>query len=158
MSFIKTSNMDKYCYRKGDIVKLSNECLKSIGRKRIFSQNLFYIKDMDGLFANVSSDDVDVKIPIRDILPVKINSIEDRDIYYDPVVAASVIGAGQETPPEFKTMLYLRSLKLSFNISFGKHKHNRTSMRTMTYLFIIIHLFSQRLQFLNVIIIICLYS
>lgn len=102
MSFIKTSNMDKYCYRKGDIVKLSNECLKSIGRKRIFSQNLFYIKDMDGLFANVSSDDVDVKIPIRDILPVKINSIEDRDIYYDPVVAASVIGAGQETPTSKK--------------------------------------------------------
>lgn len=102
MSFIKTSNMDKYCYRKGDIVKLSNECLKVLVEKD-FSQNLFYIKDMDGLFANVSSDDVDVKIPIRDILPVKINSIEDRDIYYDPVVAASVIGAGQETPTSKKT-------------------------------------------------------
>lgn len=117
MSFIKTSNMDKYCYRKGDIVKLSNECLKSIGRKRIFSQNLFYIKDMDGLFANVSSDDVDVKIPIRDILPVKINSIEDRDIYYDPVVAASVIGAGQETPTSKKDKgeYYLNALRRSFN-------------------------------------------
>ena len=109
MSFIKTSNMDKYCYRKGDIVKLSNECLKSIGRKRIFSQN--------GLFANVSSDDVDVKIPIRDILPVKINSIEDRDIYYDPVVAASVIGAGQETPTSKKDKgeYYLNALRRSFN-------------------------------------------
>ena len=98
MSFIKTSNMDKYCYRKGDIVKLSNECLKSIGR-------------------NVSSDDVDVKIPIRDILPVKINSIEDRDIYYDPVVAASVIGAGQETPTSKKDKgeYYLNALRRSFN-------------------------------------------
>ena len=86
MSFIKTSNMDKYCYRKGDIVKLSNECLKSIGRKRIFSQNLFYIKDMDGLFANVSS-------------------------------AASVIGAGQETPTSKKDKgeYYLNALRRSFN-------------------------------------------
>ena len=109
--------MDKYCYRKGDIVKLNNECLKSIDRKRGFSQNLFYFKDVDGLFAKVSSGDVDVKIPLRSILPVKIDGVEDRDIYYDPAVAANVVETGQETPviKRDKGEYYLNALKRSFN-------------------------------------------
>lgn len=113
----KTSNMDKYFYRKGDIVKLDNECLKSIDRKRFFSQNLFYFKDVDGLFAKVSSGDVDVKIPLRSILPVKIDGVEDRDIYYDPVVAANVVETDQEPPTikRDKGEYYLNALKRSFN-------------------------------------------
>lgn len=109
--------MDKYFYRKGDIVKLSDECLDCIGKKRIFSQNLFYIKGVDGLFANVSSGDINVKIPIKDILPVKIDGVEDRDIYYEPVVAANVVETGQETLviKRDKGEYYLNALKRSFN-------------------------------------------
>lgn len=90
--------MDKYCFRKGDIVKLSNECLEVMNRQRIFSQNLFRIIEVDGLSAKVSSGDIDVKFPAKDILPVKIDGVEDREIYYDPVVTANVVGISQEIP------------------------------------------------------------
>lgn len=109
--------MNKYCYQKGDIVRLSNECLENIGRKRILSQNLFYFKNVDGLFAKVSSDDIDVKIPISDILPVKIDGVEDRDVYYDPMATVSVVEVGQEIPTikKDKSEYYLNTLKRSFN-------------------------------------------
>ena len=109
--------MDRYYFRKGDIVKLCNECLERISRKRIFSQNLFRIMEVDGLSAKVSSGNIDVQISVKDILPVKIDGVEDRDIYYDPVVTASVVGISQEIPV-FKRDLgeyYLNALKRSFN-------------------------------------------
>lgn len=109
--------MDKYCFRKGDIVKLSNECLEMISRKRIFSQNLFRIMEVDGLSAKVSSGDIDVQFHVKDILPVKIDGVEDRDIYYDPVVTASVVGISQEMPvfKRDRGEYYLNALKRSFN-------------------------------------------
>lgn len=98
-------------------MKLCNECLERISRKRIFSQNLFRIMEVDGLSVKVSSGDIDVQFPVKDILPVKIDGVEDRDIYYDPVVTASVVGISQEIPvfKRDKGEYYLNALKRSFN-------------------------------------------
>ena len=53
----------------------------------------------------------------EDILPVKIDGKEDRDIYYDPIVAASIVTEGEETPAVQRdsSEYYMVSLKKSYD-------------------------------------------
>ena len=81
-------------FQRGDIVKLSNPLFERLSSELFFSQNLFVIGDVDVNMAVVSLKDLSLSAAMEDILPVRIDGKEDRDIYYDPVVAASVIPIG----------------------------------------------------------------
>lgn len=104
-------------FQRGDIVKLSNPLFERLSSELFFSQNLFVIGDVDVNMAVVSLKDLSLSAAMEDILPVRIDGKEDRDIYYDPVVAASVIpiGGKPQVISRDKSEYYMESLKKSYD-------------------------------------------
>lgn len=80
----------KVIFKQGDIVKLSQSCLDNLSKELFFPQNLFEIKSINYNEAIVFLESISQSISIEDILPVTIDGKEDRDIYYDPIVAAGL--------------------------------------------------------------------
>ncbi|MPL74385.1 hypothetical protein SDC9_20257 [bioreactor metagenome] len=82
-------------YIIGDIIRIRNYCSSNSTRvkKEI---NLFKIVD----FAEecFTLDYYKIKAHYEDIEPVPINKIDDKEIYYDPVVAGSFILPGDPAP------------------------------------------------------------
>lgn len=104
-------------YNVGDIVKLCQEQWRIIEKKLLFPQNLFFIEAINHEEGTVKLRGVEQTLLVSTILPVKIDGIEDRDIFYDPIIAAPTVLPGQEIPV-FKrntSEYYLDGLKNSFN-------------------------------------------
>lgn len=85
-------------FRENDIVRLSNEYFDKIKSNFYFRQNLFffdrYLEDSDSVLLR----EVNEQIPVAEICPVKMDGKEDRDIYYDPFVAAGVVRSNEPVP------------------------------------------------------------
>lgn len=62
-------------------------------------------------------NNIDQKFSLEDICPVRIDGEEDRDIYYDPIVAASFIDIGETIPVVHRdtSEYYMDALKKSYN-------------------------------------------
>ena len=88
--------MKKIPFQPNDIVKLSKIKFKSLSKELFFPQNLFTIKEITPDEVGIALKNVNHLFTIEDILPVKIDGKEDKDIYYDPIVAASIITEGEE--------------------------------------------------------------
>ena len=82
---------------KDDFVKLKNK--KQIQSSVIYkdtSLNVFKVSEVMGNQVKLAY--VDNPVPLCEIEPIPINGVDDKSIYYDPVVAASVIAPGQPIP------------------------------------------------------------
>ena len=88
----------KVIFKQGDIVKLSQSCLDNLSKELFFPQNLFEIKSINYNEAIVFLESISQSISIEDILPVTIDGKEDRDIYYDPIVAAGFVSEDGPIP------------------------------------------------------------
>lgn len=92
-SFIKIPE----AYKAGDIIRLKHPELyvKSgiYGEERV---NLYKILSIGN--KTVRLVDVNQEVPMTELLPVAVDGIEDRWIYYDPYVAASILFPGDVTP------------------------------------------------------------
>ena len=98
-------------YQNGDIVRLSKQSVERLQKLLLESQNLFFVEAVDG--EKVKLRGIEEYVSSDDVLPVEINGEEDRDIYYDPVIAADVVGRDGEIKSHHidKDEYYLDKLK-----------------------------------------------
>lgn len=109
--------MEKIPFQPNDIVKLSKIKFESLSKELFFPQNLFVIKDVTPDEIGIALKNVNHLFTFEDILPVKIDGKEDRDIYYDPIIAASIVTEGEEIPvvQRDSSEYYMVSLKKSYD-------------------------------------------
>lgn len=101
----------------GDIVKLTTKEWEHIQRISHIRVNLFKIenKDDNGTFM---LSGLGSSFNQKYILPVLVNSNEDQGIYYDPIIAASIIKPGEAVPVYHRnTSYYLNSLQNSYDVN-----------------------------------------
>lgn len=129
-------------YKSGDIIRLSPEGLAKIESKIIFQQNLFKISQIKG--ETVILRYYDEVFMMNEILPVKINGIEDKDVYYDPIVAASVVLPGEVVPHCHRDAdnYYLDDLK-NINMSDGRSYYETIHNDCFSYVHEIQHEFPE---------------
>ena len=109
--------MEKIPFQPNDIVKLSKIKFESLSKELFFPQNLFVIKEITPNEVGIALKNVNHLFTSEDILPVKIDGKEDRDIYYDPIIAASIVTEGEEIPvvQRDSSEYYMVSLKKSYD-------------------------------------------
>lgn len=84
----------------GDFVMLPEVKFQNMEGSLLYSNNVFRITDIDtsGARLKYKLDTIDDWLEQYDILAIPIDGTHDRDIYYDPIIAASVIAPGQPIP------------------------------------------------------------
>ena len=84
-------------YQWNDIVRLTDSKFEELKGKLWFSDNTFVITgvDNDGM---VKIKELDEPVAISDVMPVTINKKNAGNIYYDPIIAASIVRPGDEIP------------------------------------------------------------
>lgn len=109
--------MKKYQFQPNDIVRLSEKKFESLSNELFFPQNLFIIKKINTEDLSVELNNITHQFALDDIRPVRIDGEEDRDIYYDPIVAASLIDIGEDIPVVHRdtSEYYMDALKKSYN-------------------------------------------
>lgn len=102
---------------RNDIIRLKKEFFDEIKSKLFFSQNLFFIEKYsnDGNFVFLRN--LHNPISIEEICPVKIDGVEDRNIYYDPIVAADIVSPAEPLKSHHidKEEYYLQKMKRCFD-------------------------------------------
>lgn len=92
-SFIKVPEP----YKKGDIVKLKHpEQYRRASDFHHYGINLYKIVSVGDETVKLAG--VDGNVPKAGMLPVVVDGVEDRWIYYDPIIAASIVFPGDEVP------------------------------------------------------------
>lgn len=90
-SFIKIPE----AYKIGDIVRLKHpEQYKRLDDVFGYGINLYKIASLGE--KSVKLTGVDKEVPKVELLPVAVDGVEDRWIYYDPMIAASIVFPGDE--------------------------------------------------------------
>jgi hypothetical protein len=84
-------------FKKGDIVCLKHpEFYKKNDDVFGYGINLYEIVSMRENTVRLAGVDKDV--PQSELLPVRVDGVEDRWIYYDPIIAASIVFPGEPIP------------------------------------------------------------
>ena len=92
-SFIKVPEE----FRVGDIVKVKHPAeYKRSSDFHGYGTNLYKIVSISE--NTVSLVGVSQDVPVSELLPVAVDGVEDRWIYFDPVIAASIVFPGEEVP------------------------------------------------------------
>ena len=92
-SFIKVPE----AFRVGDIVKVKHpSAFKRSSDFHGYGTNLYKIVEIRGDEVRLASVQADV--PLAELKPVAVDGVEDRWIYYDPMIAASIVFPGDEVP------------------------------------------------------------
>lgn len=111
-------------YQRKDIVRLREAVFDGLKEQLWFKDNVFEIYKV-GVEGMLSLVELDVPIPAKDILPIPINKKHAGNIYYDPVIAASVVGPDDDIPVHYTDYTY-------FMDSFGKvTDEDGTTLRTL---------------------------
>lgn len=84
-------------YQKGDIVRLGDSEFDKLKGQLWFKDNTFEIYKV-GPDEMVSLMELDEQVPVSHLQPLPVNKKHAGGIYYDPVIAASVIGPDDEIP------------------------------------------------------------
>lgn len=83
-------------FRIGDFIRLRNIAAYQIDRVYGSRTNIFEIINIVPGYVEVKN--CKEKIPISEIESIPINGIDDFRIYYDPIIAASIIEYGEPIP------------------------------------------------------------
>jgi hypothetical protein len=100
-------------FRIGDFVSLNNREKYQTDNSLSKNVNVFEITDIAPDFIKVKYSDS--KIPFSEVKPIPINGKDDLKIYYDPIIAASIIGHNAPIPVHDKDYTY-------YYKSFEKHR------------------------------------
>lgn len=84
-------------YQRNDIVKLGDSKFDALKDQLWFSDNAFVIAEV-GMDGTVSLNELDEPISISEIMPLSISKKHAGNVYYDPIIAASIIGPDDEIP------------------------------------------------------------
>ena len=84
-------------YQRNDIVRLVDSKFEELKGQLWFSDNAFVVAEMekDGM---VSLNELDMPLSASEILPMPASKKHAGNIYYDPIIAASIIGPDDEIP------------------------------------------------------------
>ena len=111
-------------YQRKDIVRLREAIFEELKGQLWFNDNAFEIYNL-GADGMVSLMEYDVPIPAKDIQPIPINNKRAGNIYYDSIIAASVIGSDDDMPAHYTDYTY-------FMVSFGKvTEENGRTLRSL---------------------------
>jgi hypothetical protein len=91
-------------YRIGDFIRLKDVSKYEINRIKGGEVNVFEISGIDTIFVELK--ECDSLVPVEEIQPIKINGVDDKDIYYDPVISASYVMPGEPTPTRYTNYSY----------------------------------------------------
>jgi len=83
-------------FRKGDFIRLKNIELYQLDRYSNINVNIFEISEIESDFVKIKS--CKEQIPFSEINSIPINGKDDFDIYYDPIVCASIVAPGEPAP------------------------------------------------------------
>lgn len=83
-------------FKQGDFVLLENRAKYNITRLDDGECHLFQIAQIQS--GGVQLHGVGQFVPLRELLPFPIDSQEARLIYYDPIIAASMVAEGEDLP------------------------------------------------------------
>ena len=102
-------------FMNGDFVSLRNPDLY---KKTVDFQenhiNLYRIKSLHDNTASLFN--VDIEVPRSEILPVPVNGIDDRWIYYDPIIMASFVFPGDDIPThQTDYSYYMRAFERNYD-------------------------------------------
>lgn len=86
-----------FMYQRNDIVKLGDSKFDALKDQLWFSDNAFVIAEV-GMDGTVSLNELDEPISISEIMPLSISKKHAGNVYYDPIIAASIIGPDDEIP------------------------------------------------------------
>ena len=96
-------------FRRGDIVKLKHpEKYRKADDIYGYQINLYKIASINK--DDVKLDSVSAGVPIEELLPVAVDGVEDRWIYYDPVVAASSLFDGDDIEGKCREYTYYMNI------------------------------------------------
>lgn len=84
--------------QNGDFIKLKDAKYKDIEDSLLFKVNIFKIKHIDEKKKEIELVDIDDKIPLDNIEAIPIDGKHDLRIYYDPIIAASIVGENDPLP------------------------------------------------------------
>lgn len=84
-------------FEKGDYVKFTDAVYESYTKSVYYSDNIFKITQLKA-DDTLKLVDIDDDVPIKDIEAIPVDGVHDRNIYYDPVIAASYVAPGQPVP------------------------------------------------------------
>lgn len=84
-------------FEKGDFVKFKDAVYEVYTKSVYYSDNLFKIIEIksDG---SLRLADIEQDIQIKDVEAIPVDGNHDRNLYYDPVLAASYVASGQPVP------------------------------------------------------------
>ena len=84
-------------FERKDIVRLSEPKFEELRGNLWFKDNAFEITKMeDGGMALLF--ELDNPIPVEELLPMPIDRKYSGNVYYDPIIAASVLGPNDDIP------------------------------------------------------------
>ena len=84
-------------FQRNDIVRLTESKFEELKKQLWFKDNAFVISEV-GEAGTVALKELDKPVSVADILPMPINKSKAGNVYYDPVIAASVVGPGDKIP------------------------------------------------------------
>ena len=84
-------------YQRNDIVRLGDSKFEELKGQLWFSDNAFVVAEVekDG---KVSLNELNETVSASEILPLPISKKHAGNVYYDPIIAASIIGPDDEIP------------------------------------------------------------
>ncbi len=91
-------------YRIGDFVKLQQP--ENYTNSRIFKKDLNVFKILKLEDECVQLKHIAEVLPISAIAPIPVNGIDDKEIYYDPIIAGSIILPGDPIPVHYTNYTY----------------------------------------------------
>ena len=111
-------------YQRKDIIRLREGVFDELKGQLWFNDNAFEVYELES-DEMVSLMELDEPISAKDILPMPINKKHAENIYYNPVIAASVVGPDDDIPVHYTDYNY-------FMDSFGKvTEEDGTTLRSL---------------------------
>jgi hypothetical protein len=97
-------------FKIGDLIRIKNVTSYEINRISGGEINIFKISNINSTYVEINN--CEERIPLSEIEPIPINGIADFQIYYDPIIAASIIPDGQPIPiKQVDKSYYLEAFK-----------------------------------------------
>ncbi len=118
---ITARRLDKESLRRGDFVRMKNELynkyLVEYPDKLIYQENIFRVSNISDS-GQIMTAESSIPLSFDDIEAVLIDGLEDRVVYYDPVIMASYVAPGQPVPVHHQDKsYYMEHFKRCFDIN-----------------------------------------
>lgn len=105
-------------FRKGDFIRIKTLKNYPIENYSIKNINIFEISEIEHDFVSILNGNINIHI--NDVDSIPINGKDDLQIYYDPIICASIVEKGNSIPVRNKDYTYYYK---SFNSSTYQNKN-----------------------------------